>query len=581
MLAQTLLDIALDLSQSLPKKALYQRFMTAVNQVMPCDAVALLEYQGNELVPVAVDGLLPEVLGMGFAPHEHPRLEAIMASRHPIRFNADSELADPYDGYLVIDPKRVLDVHACIGCSLYVEDTLVGVLTLDSLNVGAFDTTSDISIATLAALAAATIRNVNLLTLLERQESHSANDIESSFKQKPLKKSDFIGETPCMLSLKDDIRIVANSDLCVLISGETGVGKEVVARTLHAQSKRKQQALVQLNCAALPETLAESELFGHVKGAFTGATKDRMGKFELAHQGTLFLDEVGELSLELQAKLLRVIQDGEIQRLGLDRNIHVDVRIIAASNRNLLHAVSEGHFREDLYHRLCVYPLHVPPLRERQGDIPPLCGNIVTNLKHKIGLSSAKTVRLSEDAMQILLTYSWPGNVRELQNVLMRAALKASAEGKSVTIIQRHHLTFAGEQFKQVSIQPRSSLSVASAAQFSSSAPLKPETLKSEQFKQGLTNQDIVKSEPAISVVTSATATDNANGDNQLNNSENTHSLFLNKGQSFNDKVAEFQRHVIRQSLEDNNHVWAKAARQLQLDRGNLHRQAKRLGLIS
>ncbi|UJF22719.1 nitric oxide reductase transcriptional regulator NorR [Shewanella sp. OMA3-2] len=581
MLAQTLLDIAVDLSQSLPKKALYQRFMTAVNQVMPCDAVALLEYQGNELRPVAVDGLLPEVLGMGFAPHEHPRLEAIMASRHPIRFNADSELADPYDGYLVIDPKRVLDVHACIGCSLYVEDTLVGVLTLDSLNVGAFDTTSDISIATLAALAAATIRNVNLLTLLERQESHWANDIESSFKQKPLKKSDFIGETPCMLSLKDDIRIVANSDLSVLISGETGVGKEVVARTLHAQSKRKQQALVQLNCAALPETLAESELFGHVKGAFTGATKDRMGKFELAHQGTLFLDEVGELSLELQAKLLRVIQDGEIQRLGLDRNIHVDVRIIAASNRNLLHAVSEGRFREDLYHRLCVYPLHVPPLRERQRDIPPLCGNIVTNLKHKIGLSSAKTVRLSEDAMQTLLTYSWPGNVRELQNVLMRAALKASAEGKSVTIIQPHHLTFAGEQFKHVSTQPRSSLSVASAAQFSTSSPLQPEPLKPEQFKQGLTNQESPKSEPAIAVVTSTTTANNTQGDDALNNNESLYSLFLDDGQSFNDKVADFQRQIIRQSLEDNNQVWAKAARQLQLDRGNLHRQAKRLGLIS
>jgi anaerobic nitric oxide reductase transcription regulator len=565
MLEQTLLDIALDLSQSMPKKALYQRFMTAVNQVMPCDAVALLEYQGNELVPVAVDGLLPEVLGMGFAPHEHPRLEAIMASRHPIRFNADSELADPYDGFLVIDPKRVLDVHACIGCSLYVEDTFVGVLTLDALNVGAFDTIGDISIATLAALAAATIRNVNLLTQLERQEGywHSESglkDNETSFKQKPLKKSDFIGETPCMQSLKDDIRIVANSDLCVLISGDTGVGKEVVARSLHAQSKRKQQALVQLNCAALPETLAESELFGHVKGAFTGATKDRMGKFELAHQGTLFLDEVGELSLELQAKLLRVIQDGEIQRIGLDRNIHVDVRIIAASNRNLLQAVSEGRFREDLYHRLCVYPLHVPPLRERQGDIPLLCGNILTNLKHKIGLSSAKTVRLSEDAMQTLLAYSWPGNVRELQHVLMRAALKASAEGKGVAIVQRHHLTFAGEQ-----VPPN--MTHAAITQ-------EPQRLFHPEHTESQLEQ------PNHSAASPTRSIDAAPLDAvQTSNCDNCE--LIDTGRSFNDMVADFQRQVIRQSLEDNSQVWAKAARQLQLDRGNLHRQAKRLGLIS
>ncbi|WP_445946295.1 nitric oxide reductase transcriptional regulator NorR [Shewanella sp.] len=548
MLEQTLLDIALDLSQSLPKKALYQRFMTAVNQVMPCDAVALLEYQGNELVPVAVDGLLPEVLGMGFVPDEHPRFQAIVASKRPIRFNADSELADPYDGFLVIDPKRVLDVHACIGCSLYIEDTLVGVLTLDALNVGAFDAIDDITIATLAALAAATIRNVNFLIQLERQ--HKLGDNDNTFKQKPLKKSDFIGETPCMLALKDDIRIVANSELCVLISGETGVGKELVARSLHTQSKRRTQALVQVNCAALPDTLAESELFGHVKGAFTGATKDRMGKFELAHQGTLFLDEVGELSLELQAKLLRVIQEGEIQRIGVDRNIHVDVRIIAATNRNLLQLVQQGRFREDLYHRLCVYPLHVPPLNQRQGDIPLLCGNILSNLKHKIGLSSAKSVRLSEAAMQVLLHYPWPGNVRELQHVLMRAGLKASAEGKGITVIQPSHLRFATEQLP---------------SQATNAQPLL-DTIQSSTPTAGT---------PIAAPITVAISAPGKPGP-----SNDTRQL-ISAGRSFNDMVADFQRQIIRQSLDDNSQVWAKAARQLQLDRGNLHRQAKRLGLIS
>jgi anaerobic nitric oxide reductase transcription regulator len=337
---------------------------------------------------------------------------------------------------------------------------------------------------------------------------------------------------------------------------------------------------VQLNCAALPETLAESELFGHVKGAFTGATKDRMGKFELAHQGTLFLDEVGELSLELQAKLLRVIQDGEIQRIGLDRNIHVDVRIIAASNRNLLHAVSEGRFREDLYHRLCVYPLHVPPLRERQGDIPLLCGNILTNLKHKIGLSSAKTVRLSEDAMQTLLGYSWPGNVRELQHVLMRAALKASAEGKGVTIVQRHHLTFAGEQ---VPIRMANAAITQELQRLFH--PEQPESqlvqVKSqlEQPESQLVQSESQLEQPDHSAASSTRSIDAAPLDAMQPSSCDNCEL-IDTGRSFNDMVADFQRQVIRQSLEDNSQVWAKAARQLQLDRGNLHRQAKRLGLI-
>jgi len=303
VIEKTLLKIALDLSLSLPKKAHYQRLMQAVNEVMPCDAVALLVLQGDDLVPVAVDGLSPEVLGMRFSPDEHPRLKAILSSHKPIRFDADSSYPDPYDGLLSIDPKRVLDVHDCMGCCLYVEENLIGVLTLDALQVGAFSNIDDITVATLAALAAATIRNANCIAGLERSNEKALCLTNELVKDAHKANGDgFVGESTKMLELKNEIQVVANSELSVLITGETGVGKEVVARTLHAESRRSGETIVQINCAALSENIAESELFGHVKGSFTGANKDRMGKFELANNGTLFLDEIGELSLNTQAK---------------------------------------------------------------------------------------------------------------------------------------------------------------------------------------------------------------------------------------------------------------------------------------
>lgn len=511
MLEKTLLKIALDLSLSLPKKAHYQRLMQAVNEVLPCDAVALLELQGDDLVPVAVDGLSPEVLGMRFSPNVHPRLKAIMSSQKPVRFDADSSYPDPYDGLLVIDPKRVLDVHDCMGCCLYVEESLVGVLTLDALKVGAFSKIDDISVATLAALAAATIRNANTISQLEKRNKQAVSLTHELVRDARKAKGDgFVGNSAKMLELKNEIQIVAKTELSVLIMGETGVGKEVVARTIHAESCRSDEAIVQINCAALSENIAESELFGHIKGAFTGASKNRMGKFELADNGTLFLDEIGELSLNTQAKLLRAIQEGEIQRVGADNNIYVDVRIIAATNRDLAEEVSKGNFREDLYHRLSVFPLKVPSLRERIDDIPLLSGFILSSLKGKIG---SNNVRINKLAMNNLEQYDWPGNVRELQHVLMRAALRASINTTTgVSVITPKHL--------------------------------------------------------GIDSSLEATTTNQSN-DNIVNASN----------KSFNEAVADFQRQLINQSMAENNNVWAKAARQLELDRGNLYRQAKRLGL--
>jgi transcriptional regulator with GAF, ATPase, and Fis domain len=223
-----------------------------------------------------------------------------------------------------------------------------------------------------------------------------------------------------MQRLRQEIDLVAGSDLPVLITGETGVGKELVASAVHANSRRADEPLVQVNCAALPETLAESELFGHLRGAFTGATADRTGMFEVADGGTLFLDEIGELPPTIQPKLLRALQQGEVQRIGADRVSRVDVRIIAATNRDLGKAVRDGRFREDLYYRLKVIPVTLPPLRERTEDIPLLVKYFVDGFNREFK-KSAKGV--TSEALERLITYPWPGNVRELRNVIERAMI--------------------------------------------------------------------------------------------------------------------------------------------------------------
>jgi anaerobic nitric oxide reductase transcription regulator len=230
-----------------------------------------------------------------------------------------------------------------------------------------------------------------------------------------------------MVQVIQEAETVASSDLPVVISGETGVGKELIANHIHLHSLRADQPMVYVNCAALPENLAETELFGHLKGSFSGATENRTGKFELAHEGTLFLDEVGELPLAVQSKLLRTLQNGEIQRVGSDRHHQVDVRLIAATNRDLKKEVAEGRFRPDLYHRLSVYPLVVPPLRERPDDILPLAGYFLERDHRRLGI---RGVRLSRKAKRLLSQSPWPGNARELEHALSRAMIRALSEGQ-------------------------------------------------------------------------------------------------------------------------------------------------------
>lgn len=232
--------------------------------------------------------------------------------------------------------------------------------------------------------------------------------------------SELIGSSPKFRALLEEINMVAPVDSAVLVRGETGTGKEVVAQAIHAASPRRQQPFVAINCAAIPAALLESELFGYERGAFTGAVTQREGRFQAADRGTLFLDEIGDLPLELQPKLLRVLQERQVERLGSSRTIPVNVRVIAATNQDLWGMVQEKKFRADLYYRLNVFPINLPPLRERQGDIPLLVSHFVRKFAERQG----KVVDcIPEDVMEALESHHWPGNIRELQNYIERAVI--------------------------------------------------------------------------------------------------------------------------------------------------------------
>lgn len=372
-LLATLIPLVADLSRDLPEDERYRRLLQALRDLLPCDATALLRLDGEYLIPLAVDGLSPDTLGRRFRVGEHPRLEALLERRGPTRFPADCGLPDPYDG-LVEGLHGHLEIHDCLGCPLYLDDQPWGLLTLDTLDPSRFASADLDTLEAFASLAAATVKASERMRDLTRRAEDEHQRAEAYLEAAGERPREMIGQSAAHKALLEEIRLVANSDLSVLITGETGVGKELVAQSIHRHSMRSGKPMISLNCAALPETLVESELFGHVRGAFSGAVNERRGKFELADGGSLFLDEVGELPLAVQAKLLRVLQSGQLQRVGSDREHRVDVRLIAATNRDLAEEVRAGRFRADLYHRLSVYPLRVPPLRERGRDILLLAG---------------------------------------------------------------------------------------------------------------------------------------------------------------------------------------------------------------
>lgn len=308
----------------------------------------------------------------------------------------------------------------------------------DNLNVYALDTTGKKKVE--LALQSA-LDEVRLLKNRLQQENHYLQD-----EIKQVHGADaMIGNSKVQEKLLQKVRQVAKTDTTVLISGETGTGKELLARAIHAASQRKDRPLVKINCATLPVGLIENELFGHEKGAFTGATARKIGRFELADGGTIFLDEIGDLSLELQAKLLRVLQEGELERVGGNSTIAVNVRVIAATNRNLADSIAAGEFREDLFYRLNVFPILSPPLRNRKNDIAMLAHHFLQKYGAKIG---KRFNSIDAPVLARLQAYDWPGNVRELENIIERAIVLS--EGSSLHLEEAFDLNMTRQSPQRV-----------------------------------------------------------------------------------------------------------------------------------
>ncbi len=319
------------------------------------------------------------------------------------------------DFFRGIDAKSSFQTRGMIAAPLIWKGDVIGVVeVLNKLSGGSYDDEDLILLQIFANLAASGAHNAVQHETVVRENRGLRETLRV--------RSPIIGGSPALRQVMDMVNRVAGSNATVLLLGETGTGKEVTARAIHMASPRCDRAFIAINCAALPETLLESELFGHEKGAFTGAVAEKMGRFELADGGTLFLDEIGDISQSTQVKLLRVLQEKEFIRVGGTRTISTDVRIIAATNRNLRDAMQKNEFREDLYYRLNVFPINLPPLRQRREDIPAL-------VEHFVGISATdlgcKRPTVGDEAMAHLAGYNWPGNIRELQNIIERAVLLA------------------------------------------------------------------------------------------------------------------------------------------------------------
>jgi transcriptional regulator with GAF, ATPase, and Fis domain len=400
---------------------LLRRGLDWLQKVAPYDLATVFALEGSKLVARTARGRLAsdEVRRHELALSDFPTLREALETRRARAFTEDDHAhgdGDPFDGVLDLPPG-----HSCMVVPLCAADRALGVLTLDRSVCEPYapGTVALVEVyGQLLALALQSAQERATFERLHRQDHEHAKLLEAERHGAAgvLEAS----QSPAVREVARRARQVAETDTPVLIRGETGTGKERLARAIHQWSRRADQPFVTLNCAAIPEGLLESELFGHVKGAFTGATRDRPGRFQVANGGTLLLDEIGELPVGLQAKLLRVLQEGRFEPVGGDRPVKVDVRVLASTHVDLERAIRERRFREDLYYRLSVFPLTLPALRERKEDLKPLAAALLEEQARRTGLRGR---RVTPEGLEHLASYDWPGNIRELANVLERATI--------------------------------------------------------------------------------------------------------------------------------------------------------------
>jgi formate hydrogenlyase transcriptional activator len=429
---QLLLDITNQVVSNLQLRDLLRAISASVRSVMQCDLVGVFlpDSAGNRLQTFVLD--FPE--SKGFIREEYCSMEGslggyVFRTGKPWKGNASDVLQ------LGLNDEPAIPEGLKTGCFLPLasRNRVLGLLGLGRRKENAFSQADIGFLAQVASQIAIAVENAleygqitEAKELLAEQKLYLEDEIriEQNFEE-------IIGKSPRLKAVLESIRIVAHADSTVLIQGETGTGKEMIARAIHNLSPRKGQAFVKVNCAAIPLGLLESELFGHERGAFTGAIAQKVGRFELAHKGTLFLDEVGDIPLELQPKLLRVLQEQEFERLGSNRTQRVDVRLLAATNVSLTQMVAEKKFRSDLYYRLKVFPIDVPPLRDRREDIPLLVRYFSNKYARRMGKQIESIPR---EAMDALFHYAWPGNIRELQNLMERAVLLSAGTSLRVPL---------------------------------------------------------------------------------------------------------------------------------------------------
>jgi formate hydrogenlyase transcriptional activator len=418
-----LLDINNAVMAKLDRQSLFEAIFHAVRRTLPCDGlvITLRDAESKRLDRTMLeDGAIlhssDSVDGEAIFPDE-PAGWVLRNQSLLQRMELDGEPMFPGEEKMF---RR--GIRSYIAAPLGTQDETFGVFALTSRVRAGFDESQTAFFESVCRQVSLALDNMlsyeQIATLKARLETENAYLIDEIKSEHNFE--EMIGMSPNFLALIDKIRRVGPTDATVLITGESGTGKELVARALHSISLRKNKPLVKVNCAAISAGLVESELFGHVKGAFTGAVERRIGRFEFADGGTLFLDEVGELPMDTQVKLLRVLQEHEFEPVGSNRTVRVNVRLITATNRRLEDAVREGRFRADLFFRLNVVPIEIPPLRERRSDIPGLVSFIIGNYNRQFGRSIES---VADESLARLVQYDWPGNIRELQNVLARAAV--------------------------------------------------------------------------------------------------------------------------------------------------------------